>query len=94
MRCRPGLVWGGILAAGAAAEAHALIRDHHDCTLSALTRAVCRTEHPAGRVAFVAGSAVLAIWFQYHIVTWKRESLVELAEIFELDTTLAPEELA
>jgi len=73
MGCRPGLVWGGVLVAGLAAEAHALLAGHHDCTLSAITREVCRTEHPAGRAAFVAGSAALAVWFQYHIVTWKRE---------------------
>lgn len=97
MRCRPELVWGGIFAAGIAAEVHALISRHHDCTLSALTRAVCRTEHPVGRAAFVAGSAVLAVWFQYHIVTWDHESLSQsdgLAEIFEVNTSLAPEQLA
>lgn len=95
MACRPALVWGGLLAAGVAAEAHALLSRHHDCTLSAMTRTVCRTEHPVGRAAFVVGSAALAIWFQYHIVTWKRETLLEdLAEVFEFDTFLAPEQLA
>lgn len=75
MVCRPALLWGGILVAGVAAEAHALACRHHDCTLSALTREVFRTDRPAGRAAFVAGSALLALWFQYHIVTWKRDSL-------------------
>lgn len=73
MTCRPSLVWGVVLAAGVAAEAHALACNHHDCTLSALTREVFRTSHPAGRIAFMLGTAALAVWFQYHIVTWKRE---------------------
>ena len=95
MACRPAFVWGGLFAAGIAAEAHALIRRHHDCTLSAMTRQVCRIEHPLGRAAFVLGSAAMAVWFQYHIVTWKHESPPEgdgLAEIFELNPSLAPEQ--
>lgn len=71
--CRPGVIWGALFAAGLAAEAHALVAHHHDCTLSAMTRRTCRTDSPAGRTAFVAGSALVAVWFQYHIVTWKRE---------------------
>lgn len=73
MACRPALVWGGILAAGVVAEAHALVCHHHDCTFSALTRDVFRTDSLTGRVTFVAGSALLALWFEYHILTWKRE---------------------
>jgi hypothetical protein len=69
--CRPALVWGGILAAGIAAEAHALRAGHHDCTLSALTRRVCHTQRPAGRVAFVLGSYALAGWFVHHIISRK-----------------------
>jgi hypothetical protein len=93
MSCRPALVWGGILAAGVAAEAHALLQRHHDCTLSAMTRSVFRTEQPAGRAAFVLGSAAFAVWFQYHIVTW-RDSLTDdgLAQVFELDPSRAPEQ--
>lgn len=71
MACRPGLLWGGILAAGAVSEAHALRRRHHDCTLSAQTRRAFRTQHPAGRAAFMVGGAALASWFLHHIVTWK-----------------------
>jgi hypothetical protein len=50
---------------------HALAADHHDCTLSAITRRVCRTQHPVGRVAFVLGSYALATWFTHHITAWK-----------------------
>lgn len=66
--CRPELIWGGILAAGVAAEVHALAAGHHDCTLSAQTRRVCHTEHPVGRAAFAAASFVLAAWYVHHIV--------------------------
>lgn len=69
--CRPAVVWGGVLAAGVVAEVHALVADHHDCTLSAMTRRVCRTQHPAGRVAFVLGSYALAAWWIHHITAWK-----------------------
>lgn len=71
MRCRPGLVWTGVLAAGVAAEVHALRADHHDCTLSAMTRRVCHTEHPVGRVAFAVGAHALAAWFVHHVNNWK-----------------------
>lgn len=95
MACRPGLVWAGIIAAGVAAEAHGLLCDHHDCTLSAVTRAAFRTEHPIGRAAFLLGTAGLALWFQYHIITWQRENpQAELAEVFELLPHLAPEQSA
>jgi len=69
--CRPEVVWGGILAAGVAAEVHALLADHHDCTLSAITRRVFRTQHPVGRVAFALGSYALAVWFTHHITARK-----------------------
>lgn len=83
MACRPALLWGGILAAGVVAEMHALACKHHDCTLSALTREVFRTDSRAGRTAFVVGSALLALWFQYHIITWKRE-LEDVAPVVPL----------
>lgn len=69
MACRPELVWGGILAAGAVAEVHALARKHRGCTLSGVTRQVCRTESPVGRALFLAGLGCLSAWFAHHITS-------------------------
>jgi len=69
--CRPGMVWTGLLAAGVVAEVHALVADHHDCTLSAQTRRVWHTHHPVGRAAFAVGSYALATWFVHHIIARK-----------------------
>jgi hypothetical protein len=69
MTCRPVLVWTGILAAAVAAQIHGLISRHKNCTLSGLTRQVCRTESPLGRALFLAGLGCLTAWFARHITT-------------------------
>lgn len=68
MKCRPGWLWGGIAAAGVAAEVHALASRHPDCTLSAMTRKVCHTRTRGGRVAFTLSAAAITGWFVHHIL--------------------------
>lgn len=70
MACAPVLVWGGILAAGVVAEAHGLVCRHRECTLSGVTRHLCRTESPVGRVLFLAGLCCLSAWFAHHITNY------------------------
>lgn len=39
-----------------------------ECTLSAATRALCRTDTRAGRMVFLAGWGALSTWFSLHIL--------------------------
>lgn len=62
------LVWASWLAVGAAYEAHALWRKHHEYTASQTTRRWWRVETPAGRAAFTA----VAVWYIGHVMRWWR----------------------
>ncbi|HEY1177475.1 MAG TPA: hypothetical protein VGF17_15060 [Phytomonospora sp.] len=65
---RPGVVWGGLLAAGVAYETYGLFGDVEGDTLSEVTRALFRTSHPVGKAVFLAGYVGFSSWFVPHIV--------------------------
>lgn len=66
---RSDAVWYGILAAGAAYEAHALHGKLDDDTLSAFTRRSFRTRtHRVGRAAFAVSWVGFSTWYLIHIL--------------------------
>lgn len=62
-------VWGGLLLAGAAVEAFALVSKRDGDTLSERTRSWFRVNTRAGRIVFAAGWSAFAVWFLVHILT-------------------------
>lgn len=63
------LIWGGLLLAGAAYEAWALVNKRTGDTLSETTRSVFRVKtSKAGRWAFGILWASFALWFWGHIL--------------------------
>lgn len=76
-RLPPRLVWGALAGAGIAYEAWALRDPREGYTLSEVTRALFRVEHPAGKAAFLAGYVGFSAWFVPHIVRVAREVVAD-----------------
>lgn len=67
----PTLIWGGIIAVGAAFEAYTLGTKRQEDTLSETTRRTFRTRtHRAGRIAFTVGWTGFAAWYLGHVLDW------------------------
>lgn len=67
-----GLLWGGLVAVFAVAEANGIVSETEGDTLSEQTRTFWRTKTVAGRWAFVTVWSVFAVSFAGHIagVVW------------------------
>ncbi|WP_435058533.1 hypothetical protein [Streptomyces sp. bgisy060] len=63
----PDAIWGGLLLVGAGYEAYAIGNHLPGDTLSERLRAWLHTRTRTGRLVFVAGWLVLAVWFPLHI---------------------------
>lgn len=62
------MVWGGLLAAGAAFEVYALVNGRDDDTLSARTRSWFRVRTRPGTFVFGVAWVAFATWFLVHII--------------------------
>lgn len=62
------IVWGGLLAAGAAFEVYALRNGRSGDTLSESTRRWFRVRTPAGALVFGVAWCAFALWFLVHIL--------------------------
>lgn len=62
------VVWGGLLAAGAAFEVYALVNGRDGDTLSERTRSWFRVRTRPGAVVFGVTWFVFATWFLFHII--------------------------
>lgn len=71
------LRWGAVLAMGAALEAEAVARKHHEHTFSHMTRQTCRTSTPLGKTGFIAGWVLLSLWWVNHIVKWTSDEVAK-----------------
>jgi hypothetical protein len=65
---RSDFVWGGLLLAGVAVEAHALRTAQSADTLSGRTRKWFRVDTVTGKIIFTGGWVVFSCWFVDHIV--------------------------
>lgn len=63
------VLWGGLLAAGAALEVWALRNGRPGDTLSERTRAWFRVRTPAGRIVFAVAWVGFASWYLVHVLT-------------------------
>jgi hypothetical protein len=62
------MVWGGLLVAGAAFEAYALVNGRDGDTLSESTRRWFRVRTRTGAAVFGVGWCAFATWFLFHIL--------------------------
>lgn len=62
------IVWGGIILAGAAVEAYALLNKRSGDTLSEVTRRAFRVRTKPGAVAFGVLWTSFSAWFLGHIL--------------------------